>query len=537
MPLANNSGTLDKVPKAISTQSGCNARSVTSAVGVTRNALYVSSTQLVFIPLSLLVTGYMIRRMGLQTYGGWAVMSVLLGYVGLIEFGMRVPLTKYVAEYHASGDIDSLNRIVNVTLAYFLAIATAAALGLIAVGPWAIDNLIKVDIPRWQVVVSYVFAVLTFCFNLVFSVFGAMLIGLQRYDIDSKLNVASRLANAFGGILVLYLGWGLPGLSIQQFVVMLLVNGIYVACCFRLLPNVRYGTAYFHMVTFRKMFSFSAQIQVARLSILLNDQFGKTMLAYFLGPTQVAYFQVADGICDRLRGVPMSIIGTITPAASDLVGAGRHDKLIELYHRSLRYVSLVSMPLIAGAIVFAQPFLDVWLGPGYEISANTLIIVASSYVVWISASPGGNVLMGLGKPKYETWATVLRMALNVSLTTSLMLGIGYYGAPLGIAISLVVGNLFLLAMTHRALGLSPFDTIRKCLAGAALAATGASAIARFLLTLVPSTGWPELIGAGIVYSALYSGAVALFVGDEYDRNLVRRGWESLKPGRIAEESR
>ncbi|MCL4545380.1 MAG: oligosaccharide flippase family protein [Chloroflexi bacterium] len=444
-----------------------------------------------------------------------------MGYAVLLDAGMRSPLIKYVAEYHARGDGDGVNRIVSTSLAYFCVVAIIASAGLGVAGPWVLDHFVKLALPRWQLILAYYLYLANFAINLVLGVFIAVIRGLQRFDLDAKINLAGRSIGIFGSIAVLYLGWGLVGLTIQTFVLTLGYGLCYVILTFRSCPGLYIAPRFATMGTFRKLMSFSLRIQVGRISTLINTDLGQLLLAYFLGPTQVGYYTIATNITERARSVPMSVVSTITPAASQFSAVADDERFRALLDRSLRYICVVGVPLFAGVVAFSHPFLNTWLGPGYVKSAVTADIIATSYVFLLLTGPVSSVLIGSGFPGIWTTSTVIRTATVCTLAPLLIHFVGYYGAPVALAASYVASESYMLVMGIRKLGGWVTRSITSALVPPILGTLPAVGLGWVILLFYPGTGWPRLICAGITYMTSYALLWLVALADTYDRALAR----------------
>src|SRR5437763_14180648 len=72
----------------------------------------------------MLVAPYLIRKLGTNTYGIWALGLSLIEYFWLIDLGVRPATVKLTAEFRALGKWDSLNGMISTASAY------SAAMGL-----------------------------------------------------------------------------------------------------------------------------------------------------------------------------------------------------------------------------------------------------------------------------------------------------------------------------------------------------------------------------------------------------------------------
>ena len=83
---------------------------------VARNALYNSAAWAGSVLIAILVTPYLVRKLGIEGYGVYALLTSLVGYFSLMDLGLGQGVTKYVAEYVARGDHEAVAASVGAAL-------------------------------------------------------------------------------------------------------------------------------------------------------------------------------------------------------------------------------------------------------------------------------------------------------------------------------------------------------------------------------------------------------------------------------------
>ena len=63
------------------------------------------------------VVPFLLARIGLEAYGIWTTIFILVGYVGLTTLGISNVYIKYVAEFHARKEYDKANALLSTGLA------------------------------------------------------------------------------------------------------------------------------------------------------------------------------------------------------------------------------------------------------------------------------------------------------------------------------------------------------------------------------------------------------------------------------------
>ncbi len=469
---------------------------------IVRNTLFNSASRVCDVIFGLILTPLVIRRLGLELFGVWVMIIAVTNYFSLFDFGIGSSSVKYVAEYHARGMTDRINRLVSTGLFYYACFAVVvAALALLLTGPF----LLVFKIPAQHAAeASFVLMIvsLTLGFNNIVANFTAIQTGLQRMDITALMGISSSCVSAGVTLLMLKAGHGLTGLIVANAAVYCSFGLLNIAIAFRLVPGLRLGPAFVDRAMLRQMFGFGSRIQVTSLAGLLHSQFDKFLLASLVDLTHVSFYGVASQVVGKARSLPQLVVSALFPAASDL--EAHHDRagLEELYRRAFKYTALIALPCAVFLLLIARVFIAAWLGPGYGVTAATLRALAVANCFNALIAPGFFILNGMGKPGIGMKSSLAAAGLNLVLSSLGVAFFGYPGVVAGTLVAMTAAAVYFLVMCHRALGIPFVPLIARPLAAAMLPCLVMGFTVRF------AQGWPGVIGCAVSYAVLYVACVA-----------------------------
>ncbi len=334
------------------------------------------------------------------------------------------------------------------------------------------------------------------------SVFSAVIIGLQKMEITNKIRVIVTTLEGFGTILFLIEGFGLKGLILNTGIIAIITSLAYVIASKRVFPQLDIGRRFLDTDILKELVTFGTKVQFSRIGDMMHFQTDKIFISYFLQLSLVAFYEVANTVAFTMRMIPFAIVSAIIPAASEIKASGDDGSLKELYMRSSKYLSLVSIPLLFFVFFLAPAIIKVWLGDGFELSVTTLQILVLGYFANIMTFSGSQIAIGLGKPDYVMKSSIIATVLNPILSVLLIIKIGYLGAALGTSIAMIIAAGYFILTLHKTLGIANFAFFQKVL----LYPTGTSAVG--ILFLYPaafflSTSLIFLISDAILFCALY----------------------------------
>jgi len=494
------------------------------SVRIVRNSIANLLRGVISLPIGLLITPFIIAKIGTIAFGTWALANAFVSYANLLDLGISSALVRFVAQYKVKGDDDQINILLNTAFGIYAIMGVVAFCLLIAGKGWIIANFFHVE-GEMKSDVSFVLVgcLLIFTANLAFSVFASLLDGLQRMDLTNTAAIAGVIINAIGTFIALNLGCGLRGLVIVSGAVGLVTIGLNMIMSRRVFKALTLNPLLFHPSYVKTLLGFSLQVQVPGLASLVHNQLDKIILGYFLGLHYVAYYEVASRVITYLRIIPLQIISPIMPAASELHADRNSKKVQALYYRSLKYMTVVIAPLFAFVAVFSYPLIAIWLGPGYELGAfATRYLAVANLASIMLTSPSFLITVGVGRPRYGVYSAVVGILLNVTLSVILTANIGFRGAVLGTSLSLILASSYFILLFHRALHLPARETTVKAIGYPTLTCLLVSLIVMGLSRYV-HPDMKGLLFLGFIYCLFYLVTITkLPFLDRYDLEQIKR---------------
>jgi len=493
---------------------------------IAKNSVFNLLRTCLALPIMLLITPYVLRHLGKDEFGIWALVSVITSYAQLSDFGMTESLIRFAAEYKARDDSQALNRLVNTALTAYVVIGGATISLFYCALPLVIKNVLNIPAPLLDKAGQvFMIAVTVFFFSMMMGVFGSLIVGFQRMGQSNVIGLLSTILSAVGTFYFIQHGYGLLGLVYNNAIISFLTAGANLFIAWRLFPALRINPfGYFRIEMLKTIFTFSWKVQVSILSQLFVYQIDRILLSRYLGLSAVATYDVANRVATQARTFLASIFTPIIPAASSLYAQDDKDKIVGLYNRAFKYLSVTAIPFSVLIIALADPFVRTWLGPGYERTAVTLQLLMAAYLVNLFPGPGSFILSGMNRPQVTMKASVIAGLLNVIACLVCVRLIGYYGVIVGISMSLVVSALYFIRELHRAVPQIRWGLYRDVMLVPVLLAA---------LLVVPLlgvqfwydlSGYPVLILAASLYALGFCFVIYTRTSyfDDFDRTLINR---------------
>lgn len=404
--------------------------------------------------LGFLITPILVHALGDGDYGLWVMVFSFTGYFGLFDQGIRPSLVRYVSRDHARGDHLGLGRTTSSAVALYAAVGLLT-LGVSAVVAARFGDWFRVtpeQLPIAREVVLLAGASVAIGFPL--GVFGAVLSGLQRYDVANGIGIGISVLRAAAFVAVLRLGGGLVGLAWTSLAVNLLGYGLSWIAVRRLLPTLSVHPRLVTRGHLGMVGSYSGIAFLGALATSVTFQTDSIVITAFLGAALVTPFALAAGLVENARALVNSATWVLAPTASELETKGESDKLHALLVAGSKYSVLLSWPVLLALVVFGGDLLETWVGPAYRSSAAGLLtLLALPSLLALPQSTASSLLFGVSRHKGVVALSLLNAGLNLGLSLLWVRPFGLVGVALGTALPLlVVGGAATLVYASFALG-------------------------------------------------------------------------------------
>lgn len=486
---------------------------------LTRNTLFNIGGRICEAMVSLVLMYYIYTRVGLAYSGLWGLVGAAIGYVSLVDLGLGSAYGKFIAEYNARRDREGISSVVSTGLAFY------ATLGIVVVtAGWpCVDTLMMwmasrrgadgmpLHDPVFVADMRFLLfgALLLFAASNCVAPFSAVQTGLQRMGVTNVISTVLAFGKAGATVVFLELGFGVRGLLYANAVVFIGFAAATIVSAFVLAPGLRIAPRYLRGRTFRTLLGFGWRTQVGRLANLVTFDTDILVIGFALQQfDRLGLYKFGVELANKMRQIPVMLLGAILPAAADLDARAEHERLQRLYVLSTKYVSVLLVPLAAFTVGAAGPLMRTWLGSGFETSAWVLRIIAAGYIANVFAGPGISVALGMGRADLQMYSGILAMIINIALTVVLYMWIGFYGIPIATAASLFITTGWFIVVMKSVIGVSAGTLLRGTLLWPACAS-----LPGFLVCVIGDLWSAQFDGR--LPNAAAAGTLALFLGISY----------------------
>lgn len=480
--------------------------------------------------ISLTYTPVMLRLLGQSEYGLYTLVSGFISNLSLMSFGLGSAYVRYYARAEAKDGEDGVARINGMFLTIFAVIGVLSLLvgGVLVAN---VHNIFSAKLTVREVETARVLMallVVNIAVSFPASVFFSYITAKERFLFQRLISMIRTVLNPIVMLPLLLAGFGSVALVMVTLFLTAFTDIASILYCRRKL-HMRIAFGRFDAGLLRDMAGFSFFIFLNEIINQINWTVDTTLLGIISGTAATAIYGVGSQINQYYIALSTSISGVFVPQINRIVARGEGDEqLTRLFTRVGRIQFMLLMLVLTGFAFVGLPFVVAWGGAEYAQAFPIALLLIVPVTVPLIQNLGIEIQRAKNMHQFRS-KVYLCMALgNVAVSIPLGMAYGGLGCAMGTAISMVVGNGFIMNWyyhTHIGLDMRYFWTRILKIVPAFIPPVLLGLVALRLHTF---TGYGGVLAFAVPYAAVYALSVYFMAMDESEKGMVRAVLRKMK---------
>jgi len=335
------------------------ARQLTSASAFRILNIFATTT------VSLLMMPFVVHTLGDRMYGLWGLVATLLGYYGLLDFGLTPAVCQHVAAALGRGDRAACNNVVSASLRFLLLVGVLVLL---------LSGVAAACAPRFArsaadaALFAQILLILGMSTALSFPsrVFTGFLIANLRYDLMVGAELVALALRTSLILSVLLLGHGLVAMAWATFTASMAGMVLQAWLTIRKYRWLRLRLSAPRTGLTRSLASYSIFSFAGQVSDRLRFQADPVVVSMFVGLAAVTHYRIASTLAQEFIVLTVAVTGVFAPLLSRKYGAGDFAGVHSTFFLATKVSICVASFLGFGLIAWGKPFILRWMGPAYS---------------------------------------------------------------------------------------------------------------------------------------------------------------------------
>lgn len=472
--------------------------------------------------ISLIYTPIMLRLLGQSEYGLYNLVTSVVAYLGLLNFGMGSAYIRFYLRYKVKEEKENIAKLNGMFLIIFSVVAVVAVIA----GAFLVFNaelvfgseLTQTELETSRVLLAIM--VLNTAISFPNIVFKSYITANERFIFQKLIDVLRIVANPFLALPLLLMGYGSVGLAIGSTLVLIIMEVSNIIYSFKRL-DINFSFKEYDFGVLKEVVIFSSYLFLGMIVDRINLNVDKFILGRFHGTVIVAVYGLATQLEQYYMSLSIAVSGVFIPRVNRIVSTTNDNSILTKLFIKIGRVQFMLLSMVAsGLIFFGFPFIKMWAGEEYAGSYPVVLLLVLSSTIPLIQNVGIEIQKAKNMHQFRSVAYLLIAIVNVIITIPLANRYEATGAAVGTALSFLLGNGLLMNWYyHTKVGLDIKLFWKE--------------IASFLPSLLPPVIFGTLVMlfidlnnlvyfgvSGIIYITIFSASLWFFGMNPYEQQLI-----------------
>lgn len=471
--------------------------------------------------IPFIYTPIMLRLLGQAEYGLYGIANSIMGYIGLLNFGIGGSIVRYLSKYRAAGNRDGEARVAGLFIKIYSVICALILIAgfVFAANLQIYSRSLTADETETLRILVVLMTINTAVF-LPFSVFSSIVLAHERYIFNKIVGMLSGIASPALNLVLLYCGFGSVGLVLSATVLNFVTYGLYTWYSIKKL-NVHPSFHRTESGLLREILHFSAFVFLASIVDVLYWSTDKLIIGWAIGSAATAVYNIGATFNTYVTSLSTAISGLLVPRLTEMVVKDApKEQFTEIFVKVGRLQFIIISFILSAFIAFGRQFIAIWAGPEYHEAYYVALLTMIPVTIPLIQNTGLNILYALNKHKFRSIVYACIAVLNVGLTFWWVEDYGIIGAAMATCVAYVIGNILIINWYYyKKIGLDIplfWKNILKMSPVMLIMGT----VWWFLLDRIQINNWLVFFALAAAYTLLYLPLAYKFMMNQYERNVV-----------------
>lgn len=478
------------------------------------NSASTLAARVVNFVVMLWVYQYLLRRLSAEEFAILPVVTSLMVFAPLFFSFMTSGIARYAIDAYAKGDFTEVRRIVSSIFPVLLAVSAV----FLSVGFLFAANIEKVFNVAPGVVgearIMMALLVLSFTIEMLLLPFQIAYAIRQRYFEQNALKAGRDFARAILMVACLVaLGPNVLWVVASNFVADLVLAVILLVRSLRMVPELRMDWSLFDFQRARMLMSFGVWTTVGRLGAIMFTNAATLLLNLFGTPVGVTSYHIGATFFRQIQSTINLATIPLQPAMTAMNALDDQRRLASTVMRGGRYGLWASMFVATPLSIYADTFIDLYLGPDYAIAATVIVLFMAMFPFLHPTVLLAQTAMATARVRDYFLPAFLFPFVGFLVTLSLIhwAGIGAVGVTAVLTVTVIVSQVcYFWWLQLRLVGASPVAFRDQVLLRGLAPAAGGAVVWGALKILVAPAGWVSLLGCSAIGALAYMAVLLAF---------------------------
>jgi O-antigen/teichoic acid export membrane protein len=458
--------------------------------------------------ISSVATIFIARLLGSDLYGLYGIVLITPQLIGVFrDWGINSAMVRCTAQYRSEDRASEVRSIIVSGIIFEIALGIALSAISFVLSGYLATNIFH----RPQIASLIQIASISILAGGLINAATAAFTGIEKMELNSIMLICQSAIKTIIIITLVILGLSTSGAVIGYTIAMVIAGLIGVALVWTQYTNLpKINSAKLEIKAYIKsMLTFGTPLSLSTIISSFQSQFYAFLLPifYVADNTAIGNYGIASTFVVLISFFATPITTMLFPAFSKLNPQKDKETLQNVFQFSIKYATLLVVPVAALVMCLSQPAVSTLFGKTYSTAPLFLALLAITYIFPAFGSLStSNFINSQGKTTFNLYLTIITAAIGFPMGYILILQFGVLGLIATALIAGIPSTVISLYWVRKHYGLTvDWRSSAKILLSSAVAA----ALTYALISELGFSSWIRLIIGIVFFAFVFVAAILL----------------------------
>jgi O-antigen/teichoic acid export membrane protein len=392
---------------------------------LTANWIGVAANLIVMFFLS----PFIIHTLGVTEYGIWQLLTVLTGYMGILDLGVRASTGRHIMLYLGQDKPNEVDETIRTGFALYtilslLILAAGIFLGLVfplifPSVPQSYHGLLQILLPILAV---------NIWISAVRVILSSILTAHERFDLARGSDLLALAIRTIGTIIVLKQGMGLAGLTAAIIGCNIMGGMINYKLARKIHVNLKLWPLILNKKRVKELYNYGIGAFIIAISLRIIGQTDLLLVGNLIHIDAVAVYSVGAMLIYYSGTFTKMIDTTFFPSLQKAVAANKPNEARSILTRQIQLSLIIGLLMYIGYFSFGKSFIRLWMFEPHNFpmasvksAAQVMAILSCAKLLLLLGGFSRSILAATGYIGFAAKMTVAEAVVNLLLSISFVL--------------------------------------------------------------------------------------------------------------------
>jgi O-antigen/teichoic acid export membrane protein len=458
--------------------------------------------------ISAIATIFIARLLGSDLYGLYGIVLIAPSLIGVFrDWGINSAMVRCTAQYRSEDRESEVRSILVSGIVFEIVLGMALSAVSFALSGYLATNIFH----RPEITSLIQIASISILAGGLINAATAAFTGIEKMELNSIMLICQSTIKTIIIITLVVLGLSTSGAVIGYTIAMMIAGLIGVTLVWTQYTNLpKLNNAKLEIKAYTKtMLTYGTPLSLSTIISSFQTQFYAFLLPifYITNNSAIGNYGIANTFVVLIAFFATPITTMLFPAFSKLNPQKDKETLQNVFQFSIKYASLLVVPVAALVMCLAEPAVSTLFGKTYSTAPLFLALLAITYIFPAFGSlTTGNFISSQGKTTFILYLTLITAAIGFPMGYILIMKFGVLGLIVTSLVTGIPSTVIQLYWIRKHYELTvDWRSSAKILLSSAIAA----ALTYILISELSFSSWIRLIIGAVFFAVVFAAATLL----------------------------